>query len=84
MYVERKVERKRERDDRESGKEKTGREASEMYDVIVITEFITLVFSPRVFFLPPTVFRQTPQGPLSVALNRTAYFRSGLVFCFLC
>lgn len=64
----------KERDDRESGKEMTGWEASETYDVIAITEFITFMLFLHVSFLPPTVLRQTPQGPLSVALNRTACF----------
>lgn len=51
-----------------------------MYDVIAITEFITAMFSLHVSFLPPTVLRRMPQGPLSVALNRTAYFDCAL-FC---
>lgn len=51
----------------------TGWEASEMYYVIAITEFITLVFSLHISFLPPTALHRTPQGPLSVTLNRTAY-----------
>lgn len=48
----------------------TGREASEMHDVIAINEFITLLVSRHVSFLPPTVLHWKKQGPLSVALNR--------------
>lgn len=76
IYGERKVQRKREpwlreweRVDRTGGLRDVW-----CYCHYWIHHTCALSLSLRVPFLPPTVLRQTPQGPLSVALNRPAYF----------